>query len=185
MTRALRWCAASSLVLVGLVPMSSAQGVPSGFVDTRQATANERSPDPTVHSSDGVRGAQLPYAGPEARLLTTLRSDAAQPRTVGTSWQVAPGLEYSQWTQTEVQGPVRAFLLTARLDEPGLVLDQVSGTTVRARAPLSRMLRADRAVAGVNADFFDIDDTGAPLGPGWTGNEGCCTLPGRAGTPAS
>ena len=79
---------------------------------------------------------------------------------------MAPGLEYSRWTQVEPQGPVQVHLLTARLDEPGLVLDQVSGTAIRSRAPLSQWLRADNAVAGVNADFFDIGDTGAPLGVG-------------------
>ena len=64
------------------------------------------------------------------------------------------------------QGPVQVHLLTARLDQPGLVIDQVSGTAIRARAPLTQWLRADDAVAGVNADFFDINDTGAPLGVG-------------------
>jgi hypothetical protein len=81
-------------------------------------------------------------------------------------WQVAPGLTYSQWTEFEAQGPAQVFALTARLDQPGLVLDQVSGPTVSARAPVSQWLRADGAVAGVNADFFDGSDTGAPLGVG-------------------
>ncbi|HEX6149269.1 phosphodiester glycosidase family protein, partial [Nocardioides sp.] len=33
-------------------------------------------------------------------------------------------------------------------------------------APLTRLLKQDRAVAGVNGGFFDIYDTGAPLGVG-------------------
>jgi hypothetical protein len=81
-------------------------------------------------------------------------------------WQIAPGLTYTQWTETAPQGLTKVYVLTARLDQPGLVLDQVSGPTVSARAPLSRWLAADGAIAGVNADFFDIDDTGAPLGVG-------------------
>ena len=81
-------------------------------------------------------------------------------------WQIAPGLAYSQWSEVGPQGATRVYVLTARLDQPGLVLDQVSGPTVSARAPLSRWLAADGAIAGVNADFFDIDDTGAPLGVG-------------------
>jgi hypothetical protein len=81
-------------------------------------------------------------------------------------WTVAPGLEYSRWTRVEQQGPVQVHLLTARLDQPGLVLDQVSGTAIRSRYPLMQLLASDKAVAGVNADFFDIGDTGAPLGVG-------------------
>lgn len=158
MIRALRWCAASALVLAGLTPLSTAEGVVGG----PGVRAASRPPShPTVHSSDGVRGPFLPRSSVRSRAGT-----ATPPRTAETSWQVVPGLEHSQWTQKEVQGPVRVFLLTARLDQPGLVLDQVSGASIRARAPLSRLLRADRAVAGVNADFFDIHDTGAPLGAG-------------------
>jgi hypothetical protein len=182
-TRVLRWCTASSLLLAGLVPAGSAQGVVTGTPAVPPSAARV-SPDPTVHSSDGVRGPRLPSAGAGARLLAELQGGSASQRTVGTTWQVAPGLEFSQWTQTEVQGPVRVFLLTARLDEPGLVLDQVSGTTVRSRAPLSRLLRADRAVAGVNADFFDIGDTGAPLGPGVDRQQGLLHAP-RSGWNAS
>jgi len=113
---------------------------------------------PTVHSSDGIRGPLLSDFPQRARL------SGARLDEIG--WQVAPGLDYSQWTEVAAQGPTRIFVLTAHLDEPGLVLDQVSGPTVSARAPLSQWLTADDDIAGVNADFFDIDDTGAPLGVG-------------------
>ena len=46
-------------------------------------------------------------------------------------WTVVPELEYSRWTRLEQQGTVQVHFLTARLDEPGLVLDQVSGTAIR------------------------------------------------------
>jgi hypothetical protein len=64
------------------------------------------------------------------------------------------------------QGAVSVHILTAKWSKPGLVLDQVSGATVASREPLSQLLSADNDLAGVNADFFDINDTGAPLGVG-------------------
>jgi hypothetical protein len=121
--------------------------------------ASSTTPGPTVHSSDGVRG-------PKRADVTQRRSRLGALETEQVGWPVAPGLEYTRWTRVEPQGPVQVHLLTARLDEPGLVLDQVSGTAIRSRAPLSKWLQADNAVAGVNADFFDIGDTGAPLGVG-------------------
>jgi len=79
---------------------------------------------------------------------------------------VVPGLSYSRTTLLEPQGAVQVHVLTATWNERGLSVDQVSGSTVASRSSLSGWLAADRDVAGVNADFFDITDTGAPLGVG-------------------
>ena len=56
--------------------------------------------------------------------------------------------------------------MTADLRQPGLRMDYLTGSTVPSRAPLTSLVRPDRAVAGINGDFFDIGDTGAPLGVG-------------------
>ena len=79
---------------------------------------------------------------------------------------MVPGLSYSRTTLLEPQGAVEVHVLTATWNERGLSVDQVSGSTVASRSSLSGLLAADRDVAGVNADFFDITDTGAPLGVG-------------------
>lgn len=79
---------------------------------------------------------------------------------------MAPGLTYSQTTLLEPQGAVHVHVLTAAWNERGLSFDQVSGSTVASRSSLSSLLTTDHDVAGVNADFFDITDTGAPLGVG-------------------
>ncbi len=153
--RSLVAAAATSLVVI-----TSVAGLPRAEGDA-SPTSGPTAADgtgPTVHSSDGLAGPLLTSTSRHGR-VTAARLDEV-------SWQVAPGLEYSQWTETAPQGPTRIFLLTAHLDEPGLVLDQVSGPTVSARGPLSGWLASDGAVAGVNADFFDIGDTGAPLGVG-------------------
>ncbi len=145
---------AALVTVTTLAPLAAAEGVPS----QQAAPAAQERPHPTVHSSDGIRGAAL-TGSTQGRRFAAGDLDEVD-------WQVAPGLTYSQWTQFEQQGPIRVSLLTARLDQPGLVLDQISGATVAARAPLSRWVREDRAIAGINADFFDINDTGAPLGVG-------------------
>jgi len=154
MLRGVTWAAATLLVVL---PLTSDPG--SGDSFTPSVAAAQSRPGPSVHSSDGVRGDTVSQ-------LQGARLDAAPTPPARTSWTVAPGLEYSSWTRTQPQGPVRVHLLTARMDQPGLVLDLAGGPTVSSRGPLSAWLRADRAVAGVNADFFDISDTGAPLGVG-------------------
>lgn len=82
------------------------------------------------------------------------------------SWQVAPGVTYTRWSQTDARGPIRAHLLTVDPGTPGLTIDYASMGTVRRVAPVRDILAKDKAVAGVNGDFYDIGHTGAPLGLG-------------------
>jgi hypothetical protein len=93
------------------------------------------------------------------------------------TWTVAPGLTYEEWTQPEPQGPVRIRMLTAKLNQPGLLLDRVGAASVRDVAPLSSLVVADHDLAGVNADFFDIADTGAALGVGVDRDRGLIHAP--------
>lgn len=146
----------------GILVLSSAVVAAS----TAEATARDTSsndPRPSVHSSDGVRGPRLSSA------LTgsaSLRASRLGTEAEAQTWRVAPGLHYSQTTSVYPQGAVSLHILTAQWNKPGLVLDQVSGVTVASREPLSYLLSADDDIAGVNGDFFDIADTGAPLGVG-------------------
>jgi hypothetical protein len=59
-----------------------------------------------------------------------------------------------------------AHLLTVDPSTPGLRIDYASIGSVRRVAPVTDILAADHAVAGVNGDFYDIGHTGAPLGLG-------------------
>ena len=155
MLRSATWAAATLLAALSLTSHPTSE-----YVAAAQVTAGAGGSGPTVHSSDGLRGPTLDQ-------LRGARLDAAPtPPPPPRSWTVAPGLEYSSWTRTEAQGPVRVHVLTAQMDQPGLVLDLAGGPRVTSRGPLSSLLRSDRAVAGVNGDFFDIADTGAPLGVG-------------------
>ncbi len=155
MLRSATWAAATLLAALPLTSYPTSDHHPAVAL----VTAATGGSGPTVHSSDGVRGPTLDQ-------LRGTRLEAGPTPPPPTTWTVAPGLEYSSWTRTEAQGPVRVHVLTGQMDQPGLVLDLAGGPRVTARAPLSSLLRADRAVAGVNGDFFDIADTGAPLGVG-------------------
>ena len=109
------------------------------------------------HTSGGEDGA---VAAP----LPSMRRAPSQSGRV--SWQVAPGVKFTRWSQTDARGPITAHLLTIDPSTPGLKIDYASMGAVRRVAPVGSILRVDRAVAGVNGDFYDIGHTGAPLGLG-------------------
>ncbi len=75
-------------------------------------------------------------------------------------------MTYTRWRQTDDRGPIRAHLLTIDPKQRGVSIDYASVGSVRKPATVPRILAVDRAVAGVNGDFYDIGKTGAPLGLG-------------------
>jgi len=139
------------LAVPGLLPPASAAAPSTG-------TGGRPAPSPSVHSSDGVVG-PLAEPMPAARLSRVVI-------TREKSYRVSPGLTFRQWDQRDARGTIRAYLLRANLDKPGLSLQYAAPPTVAARDELSDMVAPDKPVAGINGDFFDIGDTGAPLGVG-------------------
>lgn len=147
------------------------------------AVAANTAPDPAGTSSEpsGSEGAGTDQ-GPRPVESEEVEhsSDVTEPvltarRSTGTtayftvderSRPVAPGLDHLRFDRYDVRGWVRVNALTAELSTPGLRLDYAAPGKVSAPGPLSSALVRDRAVAGVNGDFFDIGDTGAPLGVG-------------------
>ncbi len=81
-------------------------------------------------------------------------------------WRIAPGVRFQRWDRIDARGQVRAYLLRVDPSVEGVRIDYASRAKVPDRAPLTQLLKRDRAVAGVNGGFFDIYDTGAPLGVG-------------------
>jgi hypothetical protein len=136
----------ASATLIGGTAVSGAEAPPAD------------PPRRPVHSSDGVRG-PLAAPLPRARLGATSVTELER-------YRVVPGLHYRHWTQTNPRGTVHAYLLRADLTRRGLSLEYVGPDHVSDRDALTGLLDDDGAVAGVNADFFDIADTGAPLGVG-------------------
>ncbi|MFI5734342.1 phosphodiester glycosidase family protein [Kribbella sp. NPDC051587] len=79
---------------------------------------------------------------------------------------VAPGVTYTSFERLDPKGWLRGDLISTDLDKHGVTVDYVSTGKVSGGAPLSQQLARKGAIAGVNGDFFDINDTTAPLGVG-------------------
>ncbi|WP_309650519.1 phosphodiester glycosidase family protein [Nocardioides sp.] len=139
---------------------------PDGLSQPEQRLSQARFPQ----TSDRVRGAIAAPMSPLVRRLST-RVGPSSKRVV------SPGVTYTTWSQTDARGPIRAHLLAVDLSTPGLRLDYASAGAVRRTDQVSDILARDRAVAGVNGDFFDIGDTGAPLGLGQDRQRGLLHAP--------
>jgi hypothetical protein len=115
----------------------------------------ERQPRQTSDGEPGEIAAVIP---------TYLRS---KPRIDNVRrWRIAPGVRFKRWDRTDARGQIRAYLVKIDPSVRGVSIDYASGRHVPDRAPLTDLLRRDAAVVGVNGGFFDIFDTGAPLGVG-------------------
>ena len=83
---------------------------------------------------------------------------------------VAPGVNYTAFERLDARGWLRGDFLVADLDKHGVTVDYVNTGKVSGGQPLSQQLARKGAIAGVNGDFFDINDTTAPLGVGIENN---------------
>jgi hypothetical protein len=140
-------------------------------------------------ASDRPDGAKAPGATPLAEALRAATTEGDVPQTsdgvqgpvarprnvaprgpgdesVRRHWRVAPGVTATVWDERDERGPIRANLLTIDWEQPGIGIDYANDGRVNRTATLSTILTRDKAIAGVNGDFFDIGDTGAPLGVG-------------------
>lgn len=80
--------------------------------------------------------------------------------------QVAPGVTHTSFDRLDARGWVRGDVLVADLDAQGVQVEYLNPGSVSGREVLSEQAARVGAVAAVNGDFFDINDTGAPLGVG-------------------
>lgn len=86
---------------------------------------------------------------------------------------IAPGVTYSELDIPGAKGVAHAHVLTVDLRDPRVRVDLLYPGAVASRAPLSRLADGQGAVAGVNGDFFNIEEsqhpgveaTGATVGP--------------------
>ncbi|MBO4253828.1 phosphodiester glycosidase family protein [Streptomyces griseorubiginosus] len=75
---------------------------------------------------------------------------------------IAKGVTYRQFDVQGSKGLTHAHLVTVDLRDTHVRLDLLYPGAVAARAPVSRLADAQRAVAGVNGDFFNITETQHP-----------------------
>jgi hypothetical protein len=147
----------AGLVLVGVV---AAAAVPAAVADpgTSRPEADKRLAQRGPQTSDRVPGRLAPYVPRALRKPPVITNDI--------TWAVAPGITFRQWDQIDMRGPNRAYLLTIDPATPGVAIDYAWSRSVSKTETVRRMLWRDHAIAGVNGDFYDIFDTGAPLGLG-------------------
>lgn len=158
--------------------LSLSVAVPAAATDAGAPPAEETAQAPSAGPDDTDQGPTPPEAqdtedpehssDPSEPVFLTRRSGAITGYfdLNQRSRPVAPGLEHTSFDRYDGRGWVRVNVLTADLSTPGLRLDYAAPGKVSSTGPLSAALARDNAVAGVNGDFFDIGDTGAPLGVG-------------------
>ena len=88
-------------------------------------------------------------------------------RTQRFTYEAAPGVTITGWQARTRRGPVRYYVMRVNWRTPGISIDLAHGVRTRRVQPVPDMLDGLKGVvAGTNGDFYDISDTGAPLGIG-------------------
>jgi hypothetical protein len=145
-------------------PLLAADPVVAGSVRTIAPVPDPDDPT-TWQTSDQVRG--------EVAAPLTRGMRARTTRTQRYRFKIAPMAHVAAYDERGPRGPVRYYLVRMRWPAAGLRTDYLRTSRVRGANTLSRLVaQAPNAVAGINGDFFDIGDTGAPLGVGIGRGEG-------------
>ncbi|MFB4263578.1 phosphodiester glycosidase family protein [Nonomuraea sp. GTA35] len=122
--------------------------------------------DPTPPAEDALETASSYQAS-----STLLAPTAAAPQRLETAKKtrpVAPGISLTSFDTYDALGWLRADAVTADLGGDGSAnrADYVFSGEVSKTEPLSGPAKRSRAVAAVNGDFFDINNSGAAQGIG-------------------
>ncbi|WP_210650306.1 phosphodiester glycosidase family protein [Nocardioides sp. SYSU D00065] len=120
----------------------------------------------------GVLGG-LP-AAPATAAPPSVTADAAAPDSlslVDETEEIGPGITLRSLTSVTPKGWYDQRILSVDLAEPAVTSDLLAGETVTERNAISVKANKAGAVAGVNGDFFDISNSGAPLGAAVKDNE--------------
>lgn len=81
------------------------------------------------------------------------------------SERLGPGVVYDRWELRSTSGPLVVHVTSVDLRDPHVALDVVThgDSIVGPDEPLSSMADRRHAEAAINADYFDINESGAPL----------------------
>ncbi|MFI2781028.1 phosphodiester glycosidase family protein [Streptomyces sp. ALB3] len=134
--------------------------------------AADRTPDPRPHTTAEILRPVTPPAasGPSGRPRSVVDGDGIE--TARASRPIAPGVRLSSYDRLESDKWLRVDTLSVDLAGSGVRADYLSSGKVADRRAVSELAaghdpgKGRRTVAAVNADFFDINQTGAPQGPG-------------------
>lgn len=153
-----------SLVLLAAVAATAAGAVAPAAADS--------TPDPRPHTTAEILRPVAPPAasGPSGQARSVVDGDGIE--TARASRPIAPGVRLSSYDRLESDKWLRVDTLSVDLDGSGVRADYLSSGKVADRHTVSELAaghdagKGRRTVAAINADFFDINQTGAPQGPG-------------------
>ncbi|WP_405100162.1 phosphodiester glycosidase family protein [Micromonospora sp. NBC_01412] len=148
------------LTLTGPAPATA--GPPPALAG---GTAAEDAPRASSAPADAVALAGDPAAASAATRAASGVEPAGGLETAKTVRPVAPGLDLTSFDRYDADGWLRADALTADLTG-GVTVDYVNSGEVSKAEPLRGAVDRSRAVAAVNGDFFDINNSGAAQGIG-------------------
>ncbi|TDC76015.1 phosphodiester glycosidase family protein [Actinomadura sp. 7K507] len=113
--------------------------------------------------ADGPRPPDVDGAGsgerPDARALALPPSSTVGKLRFTSAERLAPGVVARTFETSGVGGPVLGNLLDVDLRSPGVRVGLLHPPKVAARRTVPSMADAQRALAGVNGDFFNISET--------------------------
>ncbi|WP_327122441.1 phosphodiester glycosidase family protein [Streptomyces sp. NBC_01341] len=134
--------------------------------------AADSGPDPRPHTAAEILRpvSPPPASGPPGEAASVVDGDGIE--TARASRPIAPGVRLDSYDRLESDKWLRVDALSVDLDGDDVRADYLSTGRVADRSTVSELAaghdpgRGRRTVAAVNADFFDINQTGAPQGPG-------------------
>ncbi|MDG9678227.1 phosphodiester glycosidase family protein [Micromonospora sp. DH14] len=154
------------LSLAAPLPATAAPPAPSVVAPTAVA--------PSTVAEDAPSASSWPFNSvglvtDPAATAPTSATDGLEPagglETTKTTRPVAPGVQLTSFDRYDADGWLRADALTTDLGG-GSTVDYVNSGAVSRAEPLRTAADATRAVAAVNGDFFDINNSGAAQGVG-------------------
>ena len=144
---------------------------PSMATSSAEDPSAQASGDRASFTSSGTRAAAATRRRTASRASWSVRrsTPAAAPRASSNdfSYEIAPGVTLREWDQIDGRQPVgqvRMNLLSINLDAPNITFEELSPKYVTSRKKVSQLGRWNNVLGAVNGDFFDISQTGAPLG---------------------
>lgn len=90
---------------------------------------------------------------------------------------IAPGLDLTRFDRFEADGWVRGQVLVADLADDRLGVDHISSGTVTGKSRVTEQAERTGAVAAINGDYFDMNDTEAPVGAAVSRKDGLVNSP--------
>ncbi|WP_258050198.1 phosphodiester glycosidase family protein [Streptomyces finlayi] len=159
----------SGTVVRSLVLLVTLSATVAGAITPATADPN---PDPRPADAAEILRPVAPPSASNADGGATSVVDGDGIETARSSRPVAPGVRLTSYDRLESDKWLRVDTLAVDLDGSGVRADYLSTGKVAERRTVSELAAAHdpgegrRTVAAINADFFDINQTGAPQGPG-------------------